>query len=109
MRYNPSWYKSDGSVNNPRIAPRDGEVGIEVIEVDQWTASEMPEKILFDRITHADIYGEESDKARLLFRGSFTRMIVSPKASPLTGDVWYRKDNDSGFAVLYKTNYDSSD
>lgn len=109
MRYHPSMYLPNGSVNNPRVAPRPGEVGIEVIEVDQWTACDIPKNVPFDSLTHDSIHGRQSDGvARALFGGAFTRMIVSPNASPIIGDVWFRKDNENGFAVVYKANYDSS-
>lgn len=80
---------------------------IEIIEVDQWTASGDIEKLDFDTVTLQTIKGGDSEAAKSIFGGHFERKQVSEDKIPTIGNVWYIKGPD-GKCKLYKYHFDTS-
>jgi len=81
---------------------------MQVIEVDQWTASGNIEEQKFDSVTLEDISGGDSEAVKTIFGGNFVKKEVSDNDLPSIGSVWYKKA-ENGNCEIYKVNYDSSD
>lgn len=80
---------------------------ITVIEMDQWTSTGNVTQQDFDKINLHTVEGGDSEAAKAIFGGSFTRKEVGEAEMPRLGYVWYIKGDD-GKPKLFKSNYDTS-
>lgn len=81
---------------------------IEVLELDQWTASGNIRELSFDELTLAAIQGGDSDAAKIIFGGTLKRRIVSESDIPRMGTVWFTRASN-GTCQFHSARYDTSD
>lgn len=79
-----------------------------ILEVDQWTSTGNIAELQFDQVSHAAIYGGDSEAVRAIFGGVFQFKEISPDAMPPIARVWFTAGPD-GRCKLYRANYDTSD
>ena len=81
---------------------------INIIEVDQWTATGNIEDLKFDEVGLDHISGGDSEAVKVIFGGSFKRKQVEETAMPNLGYFWFIK-GENGKCKFYKGNPDTSD